>query len=207
MTTLLKTIPRTVVRTTLEGMRLPLATVERFAGQEANATWPPTLLFEDFESNALQFVGGVLRDNELIEQGRLQAAKLSELRRATELEAKAEMTREAADAKAEKDRAAAAQARARAEQDARDREANAKRRSEEAKAALEADAQLAEAQVDAVAERRARNVAANERTARLAAADAETKALTKQQVALASAEQVAKVGEKFEAKKRQRKSS
>jgi soluble cytochrome b562 len=207
MTTLLKTIPRTVVRTTLDSMRLPLSTVERIAGQASNDAWPPALLFEDFQSNALQFVGGFLRDDELVEQGRLQAAKVNELRRAAELETQAEVTRQEANAKLERDRAAAERARERAEQQGREREVETSRDIQRAKTELAKEAREAENQVDAMAERRANEVAAKERRARLAAADAEAKALAKQQVAITATEHVANVGEKFEAKKRQRKSN
>jgi hypothetical protein len=203
---LLKTINRTVVRTTLESLRLPLSTVERIAGQTDNEAWPPALLFQDFQSNALQLVGGFLRDDELVSQGRLQAAKVSELRRAAELELRAEQTRQEADTKLEQQRKAAAQDRQRTTQRAQSREQAVEQEVRQAEAQLTQEARQAQADIDAAAEKREREVAAKERNARLAALDREEKALAKQQAALASTDRAAALGEKLETKKQQRKS-
>lgn len=204
---MLKTINRTVVRTTLEGLRLPLSTVERLTGQTANEAWAPALLFGDFQSNALQIVGGFLRDDELVTEGRLQAAKLSELRRAGELELRAEQTRQQADAKLEQQRAAVAKDRQQVAQRAQARENAVEQDVRQAEQALAKEARDAQAEIDAAAEKRDRQVAAQERSARLAAADAESKALAKQQAAIASAERAGALGEKLETKKQQRKNN
>ena len=207
MITLLRSIRRTTVLSVLEGMRLPLSTAQRLAGQTANEVWAPALLFEDFQSHALQFAGSVLRDDELSERGRLQAAKLSEIRRSIELETEAEQTRREADAKLERDRAAARDERARAEELARVRRAAAARNVNDAEESLEQDVEAAEAEIESIAEQRERAVAATERNARLKATAAESKALARQQAAVAATEHAANLATKLDSKKRERKSS
>ncbi len=202
---MLKTLNRTVVRTTLEGLRLPLSTLERLTGQADNEAWPPALLFQDFQANALRLVGGFLGDDELVSQGRLQAAKLSELRRASELELRAEQTRQNADAKLEQQRRAAAQDRQRAEKRAQSRAEAVEQDIRQAETELSQEARQAQAEIDAAAETRRREVAAKERRTRLAALDREETALAKQQAAIASTERAAALDEKLETKKQQRK--
>ena len=78
----LNTIPRTAVRATLLGLRLPICGVEVLTGQTGNASWPPAMAFEGFEAGMKQVVGSILRDEELVDEGRIQQAKVTELRRA-----------------------------------------------------------------------------------------------------------------------------
>ena len=93
----LDTIPRTAVRVTLLGLRLPICGVEVLTGQTRNASWPPAIVFGGFEAEVKQVVGAMLRDGELVEEGRVQQAKVTELRRAVELEVQADQERAAGD--------------------------------------------------------------------------------------------------------------
>jgi hypothetical protein len=80
--------PGTVVRTGLGVVRLPLTAVEVIAGHNQDGTaWPPSLAFESFEAAAKQVAGSLLRDDTLVQEGRLAQAKVAQLRKATELEA------------------------------------------------------------------------------------------------------------------------
>lgn len=97
----LSTIPRNMVRIYLQGLRLPLSSLEAFTGHRDDQAWPPALAFEGFEAGAKLVVGSVLRDAQLVDEARIQQAKLDELRRACALEVKADQTRAAADAQAE----------------------------------------------------------------------------------------------------------
>lgn len=201
------TIFRMAVKNTLWAMRLPLSTFERLSGQHENEAWPPALMFEGFEATAKQFAGAVLRDDTLLEEGRIQRAKLAELQRAAQLEAQAEAKRAQADQQLQQRLDAAERERARSEKQDEAREAAIERRKREDKAKVEADARRAEqagAEVDKAREER---VAKLDRQARLAAADAETAALTKQQQALAASERVVALADAVETKKAQRKNN
>ena len=88
----LNTIPRTAVKATLLGLRLPICGVEALTGQTGNASWPPAIAFEGFEAGVKQVVGSFLRDDELVDEGRVQQAKVTELRRAVELEVQADLS-------------------------------------------------------------------------------------------------------------------
>jgi hypothetical protein len=200
-------LPTTIVRITLDGIRLPLLAVERVAGQSENAMWAPTMAFEGFEAGAKQFAGALLRDNALIEEGRIQQAKISELRRAAELEVKADQTRVEADAALRQRQEAAERERVRAEQQARQQEAAAERQKREAQQEADAKARRAEQVVQKVDAQREQQIEATERQARLASVEAESAAIRKERKAVASAEKVATLASAVDAKKSQRKSS
>jgi hypothetical protein len=116
------TIPRTAVKVALQGLRLPITGIEAIAGQQGNDSWPPVIAFDGFEASAKQVVGSILRDETLVEEGRVQQAKVIELRRAIELDAEAEQTRAAADAALRARRDDAARQRRHAEAEAERRE-------------------------------------------------------------------------------------
>lgn len=98
--TTLQTIPRTVVRNYLQAARLPLTVAESVLkrGQDTE-DWGPTLAFDAVEATVLLKVGSFLNDDELVTQGRLAEARVTQLRRAAELEVQAKAKR--ADAEAE----------------------------------------------------------------------------------------------------------
>lgn len=91
-------IPRTMVRTSLQAARLPLTTLERVMNRDKRAQWPAAMFFDGYAAGVKQLVGGMLRDQELVEEGRLEQAKLAQLRRAGSLEATADERRARADA-------------------------------------------------------------------------------------------------------------
>ncbi len=118
----LNTIPRTTVKATLLGLRLPLCGVEVLTGQTGNASWPPAMAYEGFEAGVKQVVGSILHDEELVDEGRIQQAKVTELRRAVELEVRADQKRAAGDRELRERQARAQDERDKAEQDALRRE-------------------------------------------------------------------------------------
>src|SRR5256885_767317 len=63
---------------------------ERVVKPAEPEVWPPAVAFDALEAGIKQFAGAVLRDNELVEEGRIKQAKVSAARRAVELEAEAE---------------------------------------------------------------------------------------------------------------------
>src|SRR5206468_2327062 len=83
------------------GARLPLTAVETVTGQRgAEHPWPPAMIFETFEAGVKQVLGTILRDPELVDEARVQQAKLGQLRQAEMLEAEAELRRQQAEAEA-----------------------------------------------------------------------------------------------------------
>lgn len=203
----LSTIPRTVFKTYLQGLRLPLRGLEAVTRHRGDETWPPTLAFEGFEASAKLVVGSVLRDRQLADEGRIQQAKLSELRRASDLEVKAEHTRAAAgvEEKARLERADERRDRAaqQAEQGKRAAEARRRRAQQNAQRQQEQRAQ-AVAKADEAREKR---LARTERTGRLRTVHAESAALTREKRAVAAADKVLSLDKAIEQRKAKRKSS
>jgi hypothetical protein len=201
------TLPRVAFTGALDALRLPLSTVEKLSGQADNPAWPPAMLFADFQAGAKQFAGAFFGDRVLAQEGRLQSARVSELRRAIALDEEARATRQQAEATLTEERQAAERARQKVAADTRTREqaVAARTRAEEAKVAAEAE--QARETVAKIDDNRAQRLAETERSTRLANADVETVALGKQKQALTSIEQVAQLDKAVEAKKRQRKKS
>ena len=170
----LNTIPRTAVRATLLGLRLPICGVEVLTGQTRNASWPPAIAFGGFEAEVKQVVGSMLRDEALVEEGRVQQAKVTELRRAVELEVQADQKRAAGDRELREEQARANDERKKAKQEALRREQQIERdqRASEQRVARE----LAEkaAAIEATAQRRDKRVTAAERDAKLTRVDQES---------------------------------
>ncbi len=201
------TIPRTAVKSALDAMRLPLSTIERLTGQAENQAWPPALMFEEFQASAKQFAGSVLRDETLVEEGRLQSVKVGELRRSFELDLKAEATREQADAQLARKHESAERERQQAEQQAREREAEIARLKRNTEARVKADAKRAAETVAKAEKIREDQLAAADRVTRLGNADAESAALAKQKKAVASISKVTTLADAVETKKAKRKSN
>ncbi|MBV8952101.1 MAG: hypothetical protein JOZ99_14580 [Actinobacteria bacterium] len=89
-------IPRAVLRAGLWVTRLPLVAAAAVRGDVDE--WHPLLAFDDAAAGVREFVGGVLHDDELVRAAQLERARVSELRRASELESVARAAREQADA-------------------------------------------------------------------------------------------------------------
>jgi hypothetical protein len=200
-------LPRTVISTYLSAARLPLSAVAKASGQQHNEQWPPALAFEGFEASVQTVLGSLLRDDKLVESGRLQQAKVAQLRKAAELEAVADTTRAQAREKF---------ADRREDADAKRREAE--RRAAERERQVEADAQRRKAEVSRTTEKKknaAREVKAaqekvidrRERVATTEALSKEAEALKAQQQALKTAETVDVIDDTIEGNKAARKSS
>jgi hypothetical protein len=198
-------IPRNAVKGALDAMRIPLSTIERLSGKSANEAWPPALAFEEFQAEAKKFAGSMLRDETLVEEGRLQAVKVTERRRSLELKAKAEGVREQADSEFTQKQKAAEDERQRAEKEASEREAAIARDKRAAEERVRADQKRAAESVAKVDAAREEAIAAAEREARRVKADAEAAALAKQQQTVVSIETAGTLSDAVEKKKAQRK--
>jgi hypothetical protein len=200
-----QTLPRTVISTYLSVARLPLSAVAKASGQQDNEQWPPALAFEGFEASVETVLGSLLRDNDLVETGRLRQAKVAQLRKAAQLEAVADTTRQQAREEFAERRDAAAAKKQQAEQRAETREQQIEREAAARKAEVDratakkkAAAQQVKAAQDKVIDRR-------ERVATTEALTKEEQALKAQQAALETAETVDVIDDTIEGNKAARK--
>lgn len=139
-----QTVPRLVVSGYLRAARLPLAATELIARQRGNQQWAPTLAFEAFEAGVESLAGSLLHDPALADKGRLRKAKISQLRKAAELETLAEQERAQADSRLE----------AKREQVERERQ-ETERRAQQRQQELDRQAALHERKVEEQAEKKA----------------------------------------------------
>jgi len=200
-------LPRTIVGTYLSAARLPLKVVAKARGQQHNEQWPPSLAFEGFEAGVETVLGSLLRDDTMVEAGRLRQAKVAQLRRAAYLETVADSKRERADQQF-------AQRREHAER----KRVDAHRRAQQREQKIEQEARQRTTSADRAATRKktaARKTAAaqqevierRERAATVASLDREAQALKVQQEALDAAEKAEVIEESIEGTKEARKSS
>lgn len=103
----LATISRTIACQGLRGLRLPLDVAEsvaRVAGVEVDERWAPSVAFEGLEGETKRLVGTLIGDDELLEQGLRQRARVEELRQSAYMQAVAEGTRAEADTRLRRSR-------------------------------------------------------------------------------------------------------
>lgn len=200
----LNTIPRTAVRATLLGLRLPICGVEVLTGQTGNASWPPAMAFEGFEAGVKQVVGSILRDEELVDEGRIQQAKVTELRRAVELEVRADQKRAAGDRELREQQARAKAERNKAEQDALRREKVIERDQRAAEQRVAQELAKKAAAIQATAQTRDKRVTAAEREASLTRVDQESTALKQQRRAVQATKAAGNASDALERKKAER---
>jgi len=202
-----KAVPRVVVGGYLKGLRLPLAAVERVSGQRGNESWAPALAFEGFEANVETVVGGLLRDDTLVDRGRLRQAKLAQLRKAVELETVAEQERARADRElAERQRRADAK-REQAEQTAEQRERQVERAAEQRDRQVQQQAARKAATARKVKAEQDKAVRGQERAAKLEALSKETEAIGATKEALDAQATLEVIDETIEGTKAARKTS
>ena len=200
----LNTIPRTTVKATLLGLRLPLCGVEVLTGQTGNASWPPAMAYEGFEAGVKQVVGSILRDEELVDEGRIQQAKVTELRRAVELEVRADQKRAAGDRELRERQARAQDERDKAEQDALRREQVIERDQRAAEQRVARELGKKAAAIEATTQQRGKRVTAAEREAGLTRVDQESTALKQQRRALQARKAAGDASDALERKKAER---
>lgn len=203
----LQTIPRTFVRNYLQAARLPLTVAESVLrrGQDTE-DWGPTLAFDAVEATVLQKVGSFLRDEDLVTQGRLAEARVTQLRRAAQLEADAEAKRAGADAEYRERVETAEERRQRVEAEASQRESAIAQEQARKKAAADRKArEQAEAarKVEAAQEKA---LSKQERAARKTRIEAEQRALVEERRAAVAEEAVLDLDAALETTKAVRKS-
>jgi hypothetical protein len=201
----LQTLPRVVVEGYFRTARLPLTAIQRVAQQQDNEQWPPGLAFESFEAGVETVVGALLRDPALLDKGRLRQAKLTQLRRASELEAMAAVERERADEQLAERQEQAAEQRAESQRRAEQRTRELERQAElhERKAATKAAKQTAAARRRKAAQDE--TIASRERVSKTAALAEESQALGTAQQALDAEETVEAIEDTLDGSKAARK--
>ena len=189
----LASVPKEVLRVSLHTWRLPLSAAEAVARRVGAdpAQWPPAVAYESFEGSAKQVVGTVLRDEDLVEEGRMQRAKATELRQAETLDAEADRRRAQARSEADRRHREAASRRRRIEQDAQRQEKTVEKR--------------AEAEKKAAATRR-RNAANRQRRAEAVTVAEKAEALDAKERALEATGEVIELDQAAEAVRQQRSS-
>jgi len=206
MTMSLQTIQRTAVRSWLSAVRLPLTAAERVVGKQG-AQWPPAMAFEGFEAGVKRSVGNLLGDSQLAQEGSLESGKVAQLRRAAELEAKAEGRRQDAEVRFE-DRKESVQERSRRlEREQEQREEKLAQDEADRKKAVEAAARKKEEAARKADQVRQEAVAAKERQARATRISAEAEALDHERAAVAAKGDVLEVDRALNATKVARKRS
>jgi hypothetical protein len=75
----LQTLPRTAVCTWLRAARVPVSAVARFNGNGSES--PLLVAFDAFEATVKQVAGSILRDDDLVREGRTERAHVRDSRK------------------------------------------------------------------------------------------------------------------------------
>jgi hypothetical protein len=188
-------------------LRVPLTVIERLTHHTDAAGWPPAVAYEAFESQAKTIVGSLIRDDELVREGRLQRAKVDKLAEAERLETTAERKRQEADARLEAREVEAEQTRLRAEQKAEERERQVEQEKAVKEQRIREETRQREQAAARTAAHREKVVTDQERAAARTRIKEESAALAKRGQALGAAKKAQAVDNALEAKKAHRKSS
>lgn len=200
-------IPGNIVRASLQGLRLPLTAVEAVTRPDDTLSWPPALAFDSFEAGAKQVFGSLLRDDELVREGRLQQAKVQEATKAARLEAEAEQTHQQGDADLVQRRDHLTDARDQQEQRAQQRRQQIEQERAERERKIRQETAARQQAVAKSTQLREKAVTAQEREARRTRVREESAALQKKSAALTAARRADTLGNAAAARKAQRKTS
>ena len=138
-----RSVPRAFVRMGLTTARLPVSAAEAVLAGRRKGDWPPAVAFDGFEARVKQLVGGMLGDDALLEEGRLEEVKVQRLRQAADLETVAAQRKQEADIEF-----------AQRQHDVTGRRRQAESEAEQRKAALDREAQAAKQKAVSAARRK-----------------------------------------------------
>lgn len=203
----LQLIPRITVRTALNATRLPLTAAEAIFGKSEDQEWPPAIAWEKFEGSVKQVAGTVLRDDELVEEGKLIHAKAAQLAQAADLEAMAEQHRVEAESTFQARRQADEQRRRAIEDEAKHKQQQLEQAKAEKKRAAEAEARQAKAAARKAEQAAEKAVARDERRAKTVALEAERDAVAAERKAVKAESTLLDVEETLESTRQARKSA
>lgn len=199
-----RVLPRIVVSLSLKAARLPVATAARVLGQGDNREWLPNVVFDGFEANLREFVGALLRDQEMVEQGRVERDRVAHLRTAAELDAMSDQRREQAQTelreRRERDERRREQVDRKVEEDQQRLEHEGRSRAKQ----VEERAREQQHEADLARERSEQELAKEERDARRIRVEAEADAVAAEREAAERKAEVLDRDEKIERSKVQR---
>ncbi len=203
------TIPRTLVRLGLSGIRIPLS-IARHLGERSGVDvggFPAVAAFDSVEGQAKQVLGRLLHDDVLVGEGERQQSAARHRSGAQWLVTEADEVRDRADAELEQRMEQAERAREETEQRAAERQAQIQQQEEEAKREARAKARQREAAVRRAAKAREKAVEAKEHQAELARVQAEAAAVEKESEAVEAEKVVTAIDEHLENRKAARHSN
>ena len=177
-------LPGTVIERSLAAGRLPVAVVARLSRQGHNEKWPPSLAYDGFEATVQSVLGSLLRDDSLLEKGRLRQAKVAQLRKAADLETLADARRDEARDTYRERRETAEEKRQQAAQRAQQRKQNVESQTEQRKNQVAKKAAAKKTAAREVKAAQDEAISRQERVAKGKALKAEQDALEAQQEAL-----------------------
>lgn len=205
ITDILRIAPRAVVTGYLRAARLPLTAAERVAKQQGNEAWPPALAFEAAQATVETVAGSLLRDPDMIEDGRLRQAKVAKLRKADALNTEAEFEKEQARQVEQQRKAEIAEQRKQTMQQAKQRKENVEQQAAAEERTVGAKAAKKAAAVRQQKAKQEKFIERRERTGRTQALDAEAKALEIVKDALEAEEKTDVIDATIEGSKQARK--
>jgi Fe2+ transport system protein B len=182
-----------------------LTALERASNRTGATAWPPTLAFDAFEAGAKKVLGSFLRDEELVREGRLLQAKVSELGESERLKAAADQKRQAADAQLEQRQQSAEEVRERARREAEQAEQRIQREKAQEERAVSEDAARRRQEAAKLAEARDKVVTAQEREAERTRIAEESAVLGERRQALTATKKAQELDDALEVKKAERK--
>jgi colicin import membrane protein len=203
----MNTLPRAAMRGYLYVLRLPLDALEAFSRRGDDESWPPAVAFEAFEAQVKTVTAALLRDDGLRQEAALQRARVTQLRRAAELEVEADTVRTEAEDELAQRRQEAEAAREEAAQRADEAEARVRREKAAAETRVRGQAAQAQRKVRETAQAKRDRIAAEKKAARARQLRQERAALAKQKRAVAAKGAVLELDKAADATRRRRRAS
>ena len=101
----IRQIPRASIDLATSMARVPVELAGRLVGRHDDVTWAPVLALDAVDAAVSETVGSLVGDEELERRGRLERARLAEVREAVRLEGRADLERTEAERAFERRRA------------------------------------------------------------------------------------------------------
>ena len=200
-------IPNTAIDSAFGALRWPLDRVAPYVSGGHPESWPPVLVLGEIEVAVKRSLGSVLHNDTLRNAAGEQAERIDALRSAAQVEAAAEYLEEKARDEFESKRAAVAQRESETSLRARERKEQTRQRANERRSAAKAEAERKQVSLEKAERTRLAAVEKKARPRRITALDAETKALQREQAAIAAKREEARADQALRAKAARRNTS
>ncbi len=205
-TTAVRAVPRAVVDVSLRAARVPLDVAGRVTGQSGNEEWPPAVAFDTFQANVESVLGALLKDEELQDRGRVQHARVAQLRHAADLRAVADQQRLQADRTLEQREQQVERVRQEAERRAEQREQEVQQHAEQRRTEVRQRTAKKAAAAHEVQQAQKKAQTQQERRARQQSLEREAEAVDAAKSAVEARETTARVTDAIEGSRAARKS-